>query len=91
MCVVYCQVDIQSSCIFAPKTSVRLKEPSVDIASNIWSSWKSGQVADVLVICLPAITVRSVAASFIPVLQDIPVTTLDGSLLGNKMSLFSGN
>ena len=51
------------------------------MATNVWTAWQSGAVEEVLVVCLPAVSIHSVANSPMDVIQDIPITMPHGALL----------
>ena len=74
-------MDIKSSCVFVPKMSLGMREASSDIAANVQAAWQSGAVGEVLVVCLPALGIHSVANTPMDVLQDIPITMPHGALL----------
>ena len=81
VCHIYVKVDMKSSCVFVPKTSLGVREASCDMATNVWTAWQSGAVEEVLVVCLPAVSIHSVANSPMDVIQDIPITMPHGALL----------
>ena len=80
---------MKSSCVFVPTTSLGVREASSDIASNVWTTWRSGAVGEVLVLCLPAVSIHSVANTPMDVLQDIPITMPHGALLSQCSSCAS--
>ena len=80
---------MKSSCVFVPTTSVGVREASSDIASNVWTAWQSGAVGEALVLCLPAVSIHSVANTPMDVLQDIPITMPHGALLSQCSSCAS--
>ena len=75
-------MEVKSSCLFVPKTSVCMEEASGDIAANVQTVWWKGEVGEVLVVCLPTVSVHSVSTTTMDVLQDIPITRTHGALLG---------
>ncbi|XP_048244061.1 vacuolar protein sorting-associated protein 13B-like isoform X2 [Haliotis rufescens] len=83
--MLHIQVEIRSSCIFLPDVSMAMLEPSMDIPVNFHSAFQDGSVPNTLVVCLPSMVVSSSGAKPMSVVQEIPITTLDGSLIGDKL------
>ncbi|KAK7463278.1 hypothetical protein BaRGS_00038145, partial [Batillaria attramentaria] len=52
---------------------------------QVQSLWWEGATEEVVVVCLPAISVHSAAATPMAIIQDIPITAVDGSLLSEKL------
>ncbi|XP_021340497.1 vacuolar protein sorting-associated protein 13B-like isoform X1 [Mizuhopecten yessoensis] len=79
------QVDIKSCCVFVNKTSMTVPEPSVYIPQNFLSALQQGVVPGTVVICLPHLHVVSSGVKQVHPLQEIPITSMDGSLVGEKL------
>ncbi|GFO46200.1 vacuolar protein sorting-associated protein 13b [Plakobranchus ocellatus] len=83
--LLHLQVDLKPSAIFLPKTSVPACESSPDILTLVHQARQQGRLSDTLVICLPSLTVSSTMTKPLSVVQDLPVTSIHGSLIGEKL------
>ena len=60
----------------------------MDVPSNLRELFKAGLSSDILVLCLPHIIVHSAGIRSSPIIQDIPVRILEGSLVGKEIISF---
>ncbi|KAK3589215.1 hypothetical protein CHS0354_020076 [Potamilus streckersoni] len=79
------QVEMKKFCIFVPKSYLHLSEPSMNIPRNLRRSLDFGNLADTFVLCLPHVQLQSAGLKPVPSLQEIPVTSIEGSLVGDKL------
>ncbi|KAL3889914.1 hypothetical protein ACJMK2_002232 [Sinanodonta woodiana] len=79
------QVEMKKFCIFLPKSHLHLSEPSMSIPCNLRRMFGLGNLADTFVLCLPHVQVQSAGLKPVPSLQEIPVTSIEGSLVGDKL------
>ncbi|WAR00328.1 VP13B-like protein [Mya arenaria] len=83
--VLQVQVDIKKICVFIPRHHVDLHDPSVCIVENYRQLSRSQLLGDTGVLCLPRVTVQSAGLKTMAFVQDLPITTVDGSLIGDKI------
>ncbi|GFR59584.1 vacuolar protein sorting-associated protein 13B [Elysia marginata] len=83
--LLHLQVDIKPCAIFLPKTSIPTVEASPDILTLVHQARQQGRLSDTLVICLPGVAVSSTMTKPLSVVQDLPVTSIHGSLIGEKL------
>ena len=76
------QVDMKTVCIFIPKHHTGLAAPGPDIIDNYRQLAQSGLLGETGVVCLPRVTVQSAGLKTMATLQDLPITTVEGSLVG---------
>ncbi|XP_014791410.2 intermembrane lipid transfer protein VPS13B [Octopus bimaculoides] len=79
------QITLQPWSVFFPTKSMLQSEPNMDIPGNLKDAFNAGLSCDILVVCLPHITVHTSGPRSIFMMQDIPVRSLEGSLLGDKL------
>ncbi|XP_055871203.1 intermembrane lipid transfer protein VPS13B-like isoform X3 [Biomphalaria glabrata] len=79
------QMELKPCAIFLPKTGVPNTESSSDILTIVHQARHAGRLSDTLVICLPSITVTSTMTKPMNVIQDVPVRSIQGSLIGEKL------
>lgn len=79
------QVDIKSCCVFVNKSAMSVPDPSMYIPQNFVSMLEQGQTLGTLVICLPNLHLVSTGVKQVQVLQEIPISTMEGSLVGEKL------
>ena len=78
----YLQVEVKTFCFFLTKTHLKLSDPSVNIPQNIHKLASSRSLPDLFVICLPHVTVQSAGHKAVSCLQEIPIISMEGSLVG---------
>ncbi|CAG5120384.1 unnamed protein product, partial [Candidula unifasciata] len=74
-------VDIKPSAIFLPKTSIPNSESSSDILALVHQARHSGRLSDIVVICVPSLVVTSTMTKPMSFVQELPVTSIQGSLI----------
>ncbi|GAB1597682.1 vacuolar protein sorting-associated protein 13B-like [Argonauta hians] len=79
------QITVQPWSVFFPTKSILQSEPNMDIPGNLKDAFNAGLVCDILVMCLPHVTIHTSGPRSIFMMQDIPVRSLEGSLLGDKL------
>lgn len=79
------QVEVKKVCLFMPLYHVHVANPSMDIVDNICELAKSKSLPDLLVVCLPHAVVQSAGLKVSPVIQEIPITSVEGSIVGDKI------
>ncbi len=81
------QVEVKSSCVFVPSSHVPLEEPTANIPSNVKGAFQALRLPACLVLALPGVTVHSAASAHkhIDVEQDIPIRSLEHSVLGEQL------
>ncbi|XP_033726572.1 vacuolar protein sorting-associated protein 13B-like isoform X2 [Pecten maximus] len=79
------QVDIKSCCVFVNKGPMSVPDPSVYIPKNFLSALEHGQAPGTVVICLPNLHLVSSGVKQVHALQELPITSMDGSLVGEKL------
>ncbi|KAH9494658.1 Vacuolar protein sorting-associated protein 13B [Bulinus truncatus] len=79
------QLELKPCTIFLPKTGVPNSESSSDILAIVQQARLAGRLSDTLVICLPSLSVTSTMAKPMNVIQDLPVRSIQGSLIGEKL------
>ncbi|KAK3772280.1 hypothetical protein RRG08_039097 [Elysia crispata] len=83
--LLHLQVDTKPCAIFLPKASIPMCETSPDILTHVHQARQQGRLSDTLVICLPSMAVSSTMTKPLSVVQDLPVTSIHGSLIGEKL------
>ncbi|KAL4227239.1 Vacuolar protein sorting-associated protein 13B [Mactra antiquata] len=83
--VLQVQVEIKKTCIFIPKYHLDITDPSVNIVGNLYNLSKSRSLCDMLVLCLPRLTIQSAGMKTMSAVQEIPITSVEGSLVGDKI------
>ena len=76
------QVEVKKMCLFLPKTHLQLPDPSVNIPQNLHRLARSRSLPDTVVVCLPHVTIQSAGHKPVSPLQEIPISSMDGSLVG---------
>lgn len=76
------QVDMKKICLFVPRHHVDLPDPTINIVDNYHSLARLRSLSDLLVVCLPKVTMQSAGLKVMPPLQEIPITSVEGSLVG---------
>ena len=74
-------------CLFLPKTHLQLPDPSVNIPQNLHRLARSRSLPDTVVVCLPHITIQSAGHKPVSPLQEVPISSMEGSLVGNDYLL----
>lgn len=69
--------------VFVPRSHLVVTEPCMDIAKNVHNLQKSGKLPDTLVVSLPCIRLQGSGFKPISVLQEIPIRSMEGSLIGD--------
>ena len=75
---------MKSCAIFIHQSTLKLTEPSVDISQNLLSAITTNTLPPTLVVCLPQVQITSSGMKPTSCLQEIPVSTVDGSLVGKE-------
>ncbi|XP_035828543.1 vacuolar protein sorting-associated protein 13B [Aplysia californica] len=83
--LLHLQFELQPCAIFLPKTSVPHAESSPDVLSMVHQARQAGRLSDTLVVCLPGVAITSAICRPINVAQELPVTSIQGSLIGEKL------
>jgi hypothetical protein len=71
-------------CLFLPKQHVEMDDPSTNIVGNFQSMARSRSLCDTLIVCLPRVVIQSAAIKPMSTIPDIPITSVEGSLVGNE-------
>ncbi|XP_060068135.1 intermembrane lipid transfer protein VPS13B-like [Ylistrum balloti] len=79
------QVDIKSCCVFVNKSPMSVPDPSVYIPQNFLSVMEQNIAMGTMVICLPNLHLVSSGVKQVHALQEIPISSMDGSLVGEKL------
>ncbi|KAH3830481.1 hypothetical protein DPMN_117484 [Dreissena polymorpha] len=69
-------------CVFLPRHHVDLHDPSLSIVSNYQQLARSRSLPDTVVVSLPRVLMQSAGLKALPYVQDLPITTVEGSLVG---------
>ncbi|CAC5371342.1 VPS13B [Mytilus coruscus] len=78
-------IEVKSCAIFIHQSPLHLTEPSVDISQNLMSAVTSNTLPPTLVVCLPQIHITSSGMKSTSCIQEIPVNSMEGSLVGEKL------
>ncbi|XP_063419366.1 intermembrane lipid transfer protein VPS13B-like [Mytilus trossulus] len=78
-------IEVKSCAIFIHQSPLHLTEPSVDISQNLMSAITSNTLPPTLVVCLPQIHITSSGMKSTSCIQEIPVNSMEGSLVGEKL------
>lgn len=76
-------------CVFLPRHHVDLQDPTVSIVANYQQLARSRSLPDTVVISLPWVLMQSAGLKSLPYVQDLPITTVEGSLVGMSNSVHS--
>ena len=76
------QVEVKKFCVFLPKSHLQMSEPCVNIPQNLHRLARSRSLPDTIVVCLPHVTIHSAGHKSVSFLQEIPIITMEGSLVG---------
>ena len=82
LCFLIFQIEVKSCAIFIHQSPLHLTEPSVDISQNLMSAVTSNTLPPTLVVCLPQIHITSSGMKSMSCIQEIPVNSMEGSLVG---------
>ena len=73
---------MKNICLFLPQHRVDLPDPSINIIDNFHRLARQRSLSDLMVVCLPKVVMQSAGLKTMPALQEIPVTSVEGSLVG---------
>ncbi|KAJ8322213.1 hypothetical protein KUTeg_000684 [Tegillarca granosa] len=81
------QVDVKRSVAFLSPSRLPLIEPDMCIPRNYLTALSQGLDTEAIVICLPQICVHSSGLKPVSAIQEIPIQSLEGSLVGRRYIL----
>ena len=73
--------------LFLPKERTNPPDPSVNIIKNYVGMADSKCLCDTVVVCFPHVMAQSAGLKTVPFLQEIPITSMDGSLVGKSIPI----
>ncbi|XP_059174786.1 intermembrane lipid transfer protein VPS13B-like [Physella acuta] len=83
--MLHLQLELKPCAVFLPKTGVPNSESSSDILTIVHQARQAGRLSDTLVLCVPTVTVTSTMTKPMSVAQELPVRSIQGSLIGEKL------
>ncbi|XP_041362052.1 vacuolar protein sorting-associated protein 13B-like [Gigantopelta aegis] len=83
--MLHVQVNVKNCCVFLPETTPCVTEPTMDIPADFSATFQDGCCPNTLVICLPSFSIHSSGLKVVPLVQDIPITAIGESLVGDKL------
>ena len=75
-------MEIHPCCVFFPDSAIVLEEPTMNIALNMKTLYRSGQCLNTVLLCLPHLRAYSTAHRRVAPVLELPVKVMEQSISG---------